>query len=87
MLGQFLDVLINSDRIVIYDGEDSKSQELYRGYVACFNYDSGGIDTSRRIAKTGLGCEIFRVAFMRQFMDCNTPPKAAIEAREVKANG
>lgn len=61
MLGQFLDVLINSDRIVIYDGEDSKSPELYRGYVACFNYDSGGIDTSRRIAKTGLGCEIFRV--------------------------
>lgn len=28
-----------------------------------------------------------KAAFMRQFMDCNTPPKAAIEAREVKANG
>lgn len=28
-----------------------------------------------------------KAAFMRQFMDGRTPPKAAIEAREVKANG
>lgn len=60
-LGQLLDVLINSDRVVIIDGESSKDPELYRGFVGCFNYDSNGIDTSRRIAKTGLGCEIFRV--------------------------
>ena len=61
MLGQLLDVLVNSDRIVIYDGEDSGSRELYRGFVGCFDYDRGGIDVSRRIAKTGLGCEIFKV--------------------------
>lgn len=61
MLGQLLDVLINSDRIVIYDGEHDESPVLYRGYVGCFTHDENGIDTSRRIAKTGLGCEIFRV--------------------------
>ena len=65
-LGQLLDVLINSDRVVIIDGESSKDPELYRGFVGCFNYDSNGIDTSRRIAKTGLGCEIFRVAGLKQ---------------------
>ena len=61
MLGQLLDVLINSDRIVIYDGEHDKSPVLYRGFVGCFTHDGNSIDTSRRIAKTGLGCEIFRV--------------------------
>lgn len=61
MLGQLLDVLMNSDRIVVYDGEHDKSQVLYRGFVGCFAHDENGIDTSRRIAKTGLGCEIFRV--------------------------
>lgn len=61
MLGQLLDVLVNSDRIVIYDGEHDTSPVLYRGYVGCFTHDRNSIDTSRRIAKTGLGCEIFRV--------------------------
>lgn len=61
MLGQLLDVMINSDRIVIYDGEDRESRELYRGYVGCFDYAEDNIDKSRRIAKTGLGTEIFRV--------------------------
>lgn len=61
MLGQLLDVLVNSDRIVIYDGEDRKKPVLYRGFVGCFNYNRGSIDTSRRIVKTGLGCEIFQV--------------------------
>lgn len=61
MLGQLLGVLINSDRIVIYDGENDKSPELYRGFVGCFKYDQNNIDTSRRISKTGLGTEIFRV--------------------------
>ncbi len=60
-LGQLLDVLINSDRIVIYDGENNKCQELYRGYVGCFSYDTKRIDTKRRIAKAGLGVEIFKV--------------------------
>lgn len=60
MLGQFLDVLISSDRIVIYDGEDDKSPELYRGFAACIDYDEDNIDKSRRIAKTGLGTDIFR---------------------------
>lgn len=61
MLGQLLDVLINSDRIVIYDGENDTSAELYRGYVGCFTHDKNSIDTRRRIVKTGLGTEIFRV--------------------------
>ncbi len=60
-LGQLLDVLINSDRIVIYDGENSKCPELYRGYVGCFGYGTDCIDVNRRIAKTGLGVDIFKV--------------------------
>lgn len=60
MLGQLLDVLINSDRIVIYDGEHDTSPELYRGYVGCFNHVENNIDTSRRIVKTGIGTDIFR---------------------------
>lgn len=61
MLEQLLDVLIDSDRIVIYDGESEESPELYRGFVGCFDYHKNDIDTSRRIAQIGLGCEIFRV--------------------------
>lgn len=61
MLEQLLDVLIDSDRIVIYDGESEKSPELYRGFVGCFDYHKNNIDTSRRIVQVGLGCEIFRV--------------------------
>lgn len=60
ILGELLEVLINSDRIVIYDGENDTSTELYRGYVGCFCYAQNNIDTSRRIAKTGLGTDIFR---------------------------
>ena len=60
MLGQLLDVLVSSDRIVIYDGESEKSPELYRGYVSCFQYAENEIDKSRRIVKTGLGAEIFQ---------------------------
>lgn len=61
MLRQLLEVLINSERIVIYDGESEKCPELYRGFVGCFQYGRNSIDTSRRILKTGLGTEIFRV--------------------------
>lgn len=60
MLGQLLDVLIPSDRIVIFDGENERSPELYRGYVACLDYQQKHIDKERRIAKTGLGTDIFR---------------------------
>lgn len=61
VLGQLLDVMTDSSRIVIYDGEDEKSPELYRGFVACFIYEEDIIDKSRRIAKVGLGTEIFKV--------------------------
>lgn len=60
MLGQLLDVLINSDRIKIYDGESEKSPVIYTGFVACFNHEENGVDRNRRIAKTGLGVDIFR---------------------------
>ncbi len=60
-LESILDVLTNSERIVIYDGEDSKSPEIYRGYVGCFQYEKRKIETRRRIARMGLGCERFRV--------------------------
>ena len=33
--------------------------QSYRGFVGCFN--NKNIDTKRRIAKTGIGCEIFRI--------------------------
>lgn len=60
-LEQLLDILIKSDRIVIYDGEENNSPELYRGWVGCFEYAKSGIDTKRRVVKTGIGSEIFKI--------------------------
>ena len=60
-LGQLLDVLIPSDRIKIFDGENEKAPVLYTGFVACLDYDQKEIDKTRRIARTGLGVDTFRV--------------------------
>lgn len=59
-LGQLLDVLINSDRIKIFDGDNEKAPVLYTGFVACIDYEETQIDSSRRVARVGLGTDIFR---------------------------
>lgn len=59
-LGQLLDVLVNSDRIKIYDGEKEKDPVIYTGYVACVVHEEKAIDRSRRVARIGLGVDIFR---------------------------
>ena len=59
-LGQLLDVLIPSDRIKVFDGESEKDPVLFTGYVANFNYTREHIDKARRVARAGLGTDIFR---------------------------
>lgn len=59
-LGQLLDVLIPSDRIKVFDGASEKDTVLFTGFAANFNYTREHIDRSRRIARVGLGTDIFR---------------------------
>jgi hypothetical protein len=59
-LGQLLDVLIPSDRIKVFDGASEKDPVLFTGFAANFNYTREHIDRSRRIARVGLGTDIFR---------------------------
>ena len=60
-LGQLLDVMINSDRIVIYDGKDNKSPVLYTGYVACLDLERENIDKTRIVSEVGLGAEFYQI--------------------------
>lgn len=59
-LGQLLDVMIPSDRIKVFDGVSEKDPVLYTGYAANYNYSREKTDKTRRVAKVGLGCDIFR---------------------------
>lgn len=59
VLGQLLSVMGDSERVVIYDGEDGKGGELYRGFVACIGYAGNCIDRGRRVARAGLGADFF----------------------------
>lgn len=54
-LGDIMDKLTPSDRVVIYN---AARQVVYRGYAA--NAVHGTLNTQRRIKKMGLGMETYR---------------------------
>lgn len=54
-LGDILDKLTPSDRVVIYN---AAGQVVYRGYAA--NAVHGALNPQRRIKKMGLGMETYR---------------------------
>lgn len=60
-LGQLLDVMTNSDRIVIHDGSNSNSPVIYKGYVACLDYLERNIDCRRRVLGVGIGATFYTV--------------------------
>ena len=55
ILGDILDKLTPSDRVVIYN---AAGQVVYRGYAA--NAVHGALNPQRRIKKMGLGMETYR---------------------------
>lgn len=60
-LGQLMDIMTSSDRMKIFDGTDEKTAKLlYKGFVACMEYEKENIDLTRRVARVGLGVDIFR---------------------------
>lgn len=54
-LGDVLERLVPSDRLVIYNGAQ---QVIYRGYAA--NALHSGTNTQRRVKRMGLGMETYR---------------------------
>lgn len=60
ILEEFMKGAVPSDRLIIVDS----TGELYRGFVACLNYDTK-IDRSRKVKEHGLSTEIFRKELKR----------------------
>lgn len=59
-LGQLVDRMTSSDRMKIFDGTDEKTAKLlYKGFVSCLEYQKDNIDLTRKVAKVGLGVDIF----------------------------
>lgn len=60
-LNDFVKAAINSDRLLVMDGN---GKELYRGFIGCLQYQD--IDGEREVKQCGISTEIYTTRTMKR---------------------
>lgn len=81
-LGQLIERMIPSDRLII---EDETGKEIYKGYVGCMQHTD--IETSRYVKRFGLATNIFRKEVKRRGANIETLLKEEVSVESISEFG
>lgn len=81
-LGQLIERMIPSDRLIV---EDEAGKEIYKGYVGCVQHIE--LETKRYVKKFGLATNIFRKEIKRMGARIETAPGEEVSVENISEFG